>query len=198
MVIFSAAPAVFAGIRWLCARPWRSGCVSDYRVIDLMARGPSRWKILGMNEKHLLKKVLRPVLPDQIVARRKQAYRAPIVRGLLAGASGEFAREMLTGGAMQRAALFDIGKVNKLLAKLQAVENPSEVDGMALAGILSSNHPSAVRRDYSPRRIPRSIILIGRSAYTAKAVVIVQAPPPKHDGHSTSLRTFPRGSDTVC
>ncbi len=124
----------------------------DYRMIDLMARVPSRWKILGMNEKHLLKKVLRPVLPDQIVARRKQAYRAPIVHGLLAGASGEFARELLTGGAMQRAALFDIGKVNKLLAKLQAVENPSEVDGMALAGILSSQiiHQQFVE-DYSSR-----------------------------------------------
>jgi len=124
----------------------------DYRMIDLMARVPSRWKILGLNEKHLLKKVLRPLLPDQIVARRKQAYRAPIVHCLLAGASGELARGLLTGSAMRRAALFDIGKVDKLLAKLQAVENPSEIDGMALAGILSSQiiHQQFVE-DYSPR-----------------------------------------------
>ncbi|MGE5293718.1 MAG: asparagine synthase (glutamine-hydrolyzing) [Solirubrobacterales bacterium] len=123
----------------------------DYRMIDLMARVPSRWKILGLNEKHLLKKVLRPVLPEQIVARRKQPYRAPIVHCLLTGAGGEFARALLTNGAMQRAALFDRGKVNKLLVKLQVTENPSEIDGMALAGILSSQiiHQQFVE-DYSP------------------------------------------------
>jgi asparagine synthase (glutamine-hydrolysing) len=124
----------------------------DYRIIDLMARVPSRWKILGLNEKHLLKKVLRPVLPDEIVARRKQPYRAPAVNCLLAGASGEFARGLLSGGAIQRAALFDTGKVNRLLAKLQAVENPSEIDSMALAGILSSQiiHQQFVQ-DFIPR-----------------------------------------------
>jgi len=110
----------------------------DYRLIDLAARVPSRWKILGLNEKHILKKVLAPVLPRQIVARKKQPYRAPIVNCLLSGASRESAMGFLTKEAVQRAALFDPGKVNKLRAKLQAVENPTEIDGMALAGILSS------------------------------------------------------------
>ncbi|OHB66871.1 MAG: asparagine synthase (glutamine-hydrolyzing) [Planctomycetes bacterium RBG_13_60_9] len=110
----------------------------DYRVIDLGARVPSKWKILGMNEKHILKKVLRAVLPEEIVARTKQPYRAPIVNCLLAGASGELAKELLTNGAVQRAALFDAGKVNKLLAKMQSVGNPGEIDSMALAGVLSS------------------------------------------------------------
>jgi asparagine synthase (glutamine-hydrolysing) len=124
----------------------------DYRLIDLMARVPSRWKILGLNEKYLLKKVLRPVLPDEIVARRKQPYRAPIVNCLLAGASGEFARGLLASGAIQRAAMFDAGKVSKLLAKLHAVERPGEIDSMALAGILSSQiiHQQFVE-DFTPR-----------------------------------------------
>jgi len=110
----------------------------DYRVIDLAARVPSRWKILGLNEKHILKKVLAPVLPPEIVARKKQPYRAPIVNCLLSAANRESAMGLLTKEAIQRAGLFDPGKVNKLLAKLQAVENPSEIEGMALAGILSS------------------------------------------------------------
>jgi len=111
----------------------------DYRVIDLLARVPSKWKILGMDEKHILKKILRPVLPAEIVARRKQPYRAPVVNCLLAGTSGESARELLTDDAVRRAGLFDAGKVSKLLTKLRTVENPSEIDSMALAGILSSH-----------------------------------------------------------
>ena len=110
----------------------------DYRLIDLVARIPSKWKILGLDEKHLLKKMLRPVLPQEIVARRKQPYRAPIVNCLLAGASGELARDLLTDAALQRAGLFDADKVNRLMAKLRTVEHPGEIDSMALAGILSS------------------------------------------------------------
>jgi asparagine synthase (glutamine-hydrolysing) len=124
----------------------------DYRIIDLMARVPSRWKILGLNEKCLLKKVLRPVLPDEIVARRKRPYRAPIVNCLLAGQSGELARALLGREAIQRAAMFDAGKVSKLVAKLHSVDSPSEIDSMALAGILSSQiiHQQFVT-DFTPR-----------------------------------------------
>jgi asparagine synthase (glutamine-hydrolysing) len=110
----------------------------DYRLIDLAARIPSRWKILGLDEKHVLKRALRPVLPKEIVDRRKQPYRAPIVNCLLGGAGREFATGMLTGSAIQRAGLFDAGKVAKLLAKLQAADSPGEIDSMALAAVLSS------------------------------------------------------------
>jgi asparagine synthase (glutamine-hydrolysing) len=110
----------------------------DYRVIEFMARVPSRWKILGLNEKHLLKKMLRPALPPEIVGRRKQPYRAPIVQCLLAGASGEWARELLTEQGLRRGGWFDPLKVQKLLAKVRTVQSPSETESMALAGILST------------------------------------------------------------
>ena len=124
----------------------------DYRVIDLLARVPSKWKILGMDEKHILKKILRPVLPAEIVGRRKQPYRAPIVNCLLAGTGRESVRDVLTDDAVRRAGLFDTGKVKKLLAKLQTVEDPTEIDSMALAGILSSHiiHQQFVE-DFSAR-----------------------------------------------
>jgi len=109
----------------------------DYRIIDLAARVPSRWKILGLNEKHILKKVLGPVLPKEIVARRKQPYRAPIVNCLLSGRQRDSATEMLESGAIRRAGFFDAGKVSRLLEKLQAAKNPGEIDSMALAGVLS-------------------------------------------------------------
>jgi asparagine synthase (glutamine-hydrolysing) len=127
----------------------------DYRVMDLAAQVPSRWKILGLNEKHILKKVFQPVLPREIVARKKQPYRAPIVNCLLSDRNRDFATQMLSGDSIRRAGLFDANKVGKLLEKLQAVENPGEIDSMALAGILSSQiiHQQFVE-DFPTRSFP--------------------------------------------
>lgn len=110
----------------------------DYRVIDFAARIPSKWKILGLDEKHILKRAFQSIVPREIVARQKQPYRAPIAKCLLNAHCRQLAMDLLDPGAIRRAGLFDAAKVGKLVEKLGAVENPSEVDSMALAGILSS------------------------------------------------------------
>jgi len=110
----------------------------DYRVIECMSTVPSRWKILGLNEKHLLKKILTPVLPESVCRRRKQPYRAPIVDCLLSEPVCDGVRELLGRSAIESAGLFDAAKVARLLGKVQKVDRASEVDGMALAGILST------------------------------------------------------------
>ena len=43
-----------------------------------MSRVPPQWKILGLDEKHILKKAFRDVLPPSITGRTKHPYRAPI------------------------------------------------------------------------------------------------------------------------
>jgi asparagine synthase (glutamine-hydrolysing) len=110
----------------------------DKRIIEYMCRVPSKWKILGMNEKHILKKAYKGVIPDDITGRTKHPYRAPVKNSLLNGRAGDEAREMLSGNAINKAGLFDAKKVNLLVAKLEKVRDGSEVDNMALAGILSS------------------------------------------------------------
>jgi len=110
----------------------------DYRVIECMSTVPSRWKILGLNEKHLLKKILTPVLPESVCRRRKQPYRAPIVDCLLSEPVCDGVRGLLGRSAIESAGLFDAAKVARLLGKVQTVDRVSEVDGMALAGILST------------------------------------------------------------
>jgi asparagine synthase (glutamine-hydrolysing) len=110
----------------------------DSRLIDLMARVPSRWKLLGLKEKYILKKALASVLPEEIVARRKQPYRVPVVGGVLSGACQVLAEELLGAGAIRRVGVFDAAKVDRLLRKVRATTNPSEIDSMALAGILST------------------------------------------------------------
>jgi asparagine synthase (glutamine-hydrolysing) len=110
----------------------------DYRIIDLMGRVPAHLKISGLNEKYLLKKAFQRNLPPEIIDRPKHPYRAPIAQSLLHSEAATYTQEMLSDHALKSSAIFDTPKVNKLLSKLRAGKHPSEVDSMALVGILST------------------------------------------------------------
>jgi asparagine synthase (glutamine-hydrolysing) len=110
----------------------------DPRVMDFMGRVPAKWKIIGLNEKHILKKSFQGILPDEITTRPKHPYRAPIKQSLLNEKTTEYTQEMLSVKSLNRAGLFDTGKVTRLLQKLQTCSSSSEIDSMALVGILSS------------------------------------------------------------
>ena len=110
----------------------------DPHVMDFMAHVPAKWKILGLNEKHILKKAFQNILPEEIANRPKHPYRAPIKQSLLNGKVAQYTQEMLSETSLKKAGLFDISKVTKLLQKLRTLDSPGEIDSMALVGILSS------------------------------------------------------------
>lgn len=49
----------------------------DHHVSELAAEFPARQKILGLDEKHLLKRAFADLVPRQIIERPKQPYRVP-------------------------------------------------------------------------------------------------------------------------
>lgn len=110
----------------------------DYRLIERMGRVPARLKILGLNEKFLLKKIYQDILPNSIVKRSKHPYRAPVARGLLNEQASGMALEMLSMDQVKIAGLFDVNKVGTLLNKVHKSQQATETEEMALAGILSS------------------------------------------------------------
>ncbi len=110
----------------------------DRRVIEFMGRVPAKWKVTGLDEKHILKKTFEGMLPDDIVKRKKHPYRAPIKHSLMNEKTIEYTQQVLSENSLNRSGLFDTGKVTKLLKKVRAAENPSEIDNMALIGILST------------------------------------------------------------
>src|ERR1035437_9360312 len=55
----------------------------DYRLIEFMGKVPSYLKIRGLNEKFILKKIYKDILPQSILNRPKHPYRAPIKNSLL-------------------------------------------------------------------------------------------------------------------
>jgi len=150
----------------------------DYRIMEMMARVPSRWKMLGLKEKYLLKKVFADILPQAILERPKHPYRAPIVESLLKSNIPEHI-EALSDRSIRQAGLFDPAKVKRLLAKLQTTSSASEVDSMALAGILSTQllYHHFVLQPTVPPAIPvQPTVFIDRRSANRKAVLPVLQP----------------------
>jgi asparagine synthase (glutamine-hydrolysing) len=109
----------------------------DYRIIEFGMRLPAHWKIRGLNEKYLLKRAFRDLIPPNIVNRPKKPYRAPIHTVLLSG-KHDYVREALSEPALQRSGLFDAAKVPYLLRRLAGEKSQGEFQNMALIGILST------------------------------------------------------------
>lgn len=109
----------------------------DHRIIEMMAEIPAALKIRGMNEKYILKRCLDGVLPQDILMRAKQPYRAPVSNALL-GEDGKLVKEYLNSAVLDQTGLFDSKKVGFLLNKVERSKKVSEIDNMSLAGILST------------------------------------------------------------
>jgi asparagine synthase (glutamine-hydrolysing) len=109
----------------------------DYRLVEFLGKVPSKWKIFGMQEKYLLKKMYKDAVPESVVRRPKHPYRAPILEGLLTGNQEEI-RTALSESALRKTGMFDPKRVTRLLEKVQRAGQASEVEGMAIAGIAST------------------------------------------------------------
>ena len=109
----------------------------DHRIIEFMSRIPHKYKIRGMNEKYLLKRVYKNLLPKKIIYRTKHPYRAPIKQSII-NFNFPYVKELLSERRLKHIGLFDQIKVQKLYQKLEKIETAGEVDSMALCGILTT------------------------------------------------------------
>jgi asparagine synthase (glutamine-hydrolysing) len=112
----------------------------DYRVIEFAAATPPRFKLNGLTEKFILKKLARDFIPQELVERPKQPYRAPISGCFFNDQPPDYVAEMLSEAALRRGGYFDPAKVERLAAKCRtnAGQLLSERENMALVGILST------------------------------------------------------------
>ena len=78
----------------------------DYRVIEFCSGLPSDFKLKGLNEKYLLKKLMKGRIPESIIKRPKQPYRAPISSVFLTKDRPEYVNEMLSESFTKRAGIF--------------------------------------------------------------------------------------------
>jgi len=110
----------------------------DHRVVEFCNRLPPELKLRGLEEKWLLKQLGRKLVPADIWQRSKQPYRAPIHRSFFGENAPDYVRELLSERALREGGLFNPAAVARLARKARESARLSEVDEMALVGILST------------------------------------------------------------
>ena len=110
----------------------------DHRVIEFCMSLHPDLKLNGLNEKYLLKKLMKDRLPDVILNRPKQAYRAPIRSTFTSDDLPTYLKDMLSEKAIREAGIFNPDHVNQLLNKMNSKNQVSEIDEMAVTAILST------------------------------------------------------------
>lgn len=111
----------------------------DHRVIEFASRLPPSLKIRGLNEKYILKRAVKDLLPVEVGARTKQPYRAPDSQSFFAaGEAVDYVADLLSAERLRAAGYFDPVAVGKLVDKCRAGRVIGFSDNMAFVGVLST------------------------------------------------------------
>ncbi|HEX7480100.1 MAG TPA: asparagine synthase (glutamine-hydrolyzing) [Polyangiales bacterium] len=122
----------------------------DREVVALADSLPPHYKLHVLDEKHVLKRAAHGLVPEAILARKKQPYRAPDALCFVADDAPEYVAELLSERAVAEAGVFEPGAVRQLYRKCRsraAEAQFSNADNMALVGVLSTQlvHHQLVR-----------------------------------------------------
>ena len=119
----------------------------DHRVIEFANRLPPSFKLRGLTEKHILRRALaapvsgsgQALLPDDIVNRTKQPYRAPDSASFFFdGAPLDYVADLMSETAVRAAGYFDAAAVTRLFDKCRAGRATGFADNQAFVGVLST------------------------------------------------------------
>ncbi len=111
----------------------------DHRVIEFANGLSPRYKLRGLHEKVLLRRALREVLPEAILNRVKQPYRAPDSRCFFHdGRPLPYVEELMSASNVRHAGYFHPEAVERLLQKCGSGRALGAGDNMAFVGVLST------------------------------------------------------------
>jgi len=128
----------------------------DHRVVEFANRLPPDLKVRVLTEKWMLKQIGRKLLPSEIWQRPKRPYRAPVHRSFFPSSPG-YLDELLSEPVLREAGCFKPAAVAQLRRKAISGASLSEVEDMALAGIVSTQlvHKQFVA-DFRTRPFPEN------------------------------------------
>jgi asparagine synthase (glutamine-hydrolysing) len=111
----------------------------DHRLIEFAARLPPSWKIRGLTEKYLLRRALAGLLPEEILKRTKQPYRAPDSQSFFFdGEPLDYVADLMGGARIRAAGYFNAAMVGRLFDKCRHNRAIGFADNQAFVGILST------------------------------------------------------------
>lgn len=112
----------------------------DRDVVVFANALPARHKLFGLEEKYLLKRAFADLVPEEIIQRPKQPYRAPDAASFFAANGPAWFDEIMEERAITAAGVFEASAVAGLMAKGRQTggENMSNTDNMRVLAIVST------------------------------------------------------------
>jgi len=109
----------------------------DNRVIDFAGGLKNRFKMNGLNEKFILKQMVKSRIPQSVLKRPKQPYRAPDISALMCSKDNQLL-DYMSEDQLRKSGLFDPARVSRLVNKALAGRAQSVKDNMLFTNILST------------------------------------------------------------
>ncbi len=136
----------------------------DKDVIALADSLPASYKLHVLDEKHVLKRASRDLVPADILARKKQPYRAPDALSFVGEGTPEWVEAVMSESALAESGVFAVDGARTLWEKCRARAASgqfSNADNMAVVGILSTQlvHEHILARPAPPRDVPIKTVI---------------------------------------
>jgi asparagine synthase (glutamine-hydrolysing) len=145
----------------------------DHRVAELAARLPDSFRLCGLHDKVLLRRVAARNVPTDVARRPKQPYRAPVAAALVGPGAPDYVTRLLADDAIERAGMLRADRVRLLVDKCRRnlEGGVSEMDEMALVGAISLqllheqlvDDPPAPRVAHADRIVRHGVVLTDRA-----------------------------------
>ncbi len=113
----------------------------DAEVVALANSLPDRYKLAGLDEKAVLKRLARDLVPEEILTRKKQPYRAPDALSFVGAHAPAWIADAMSESAIAAAGVFDPALATRFHRKCSERSDDgqfSNADNMAFVGILST------------------------------------------------------------
>jgi asparagine synthase (glutamine-hydrolysing) len=117
----------------------------DADVMEFCHSLPADYKLRFLNEKFVLKVMAHGSIPEEIIARPKQPYRAPDALSFFADRTAEYVQESFSQSQIRKTGIFDPALASALFEKCRRAITGggnlsllSNSDNMAFVGILST------------------------------------------------------------
>jgi len=109
----------------------------DVRVVEYSNSLPARLKMRGLSEKTLLRRAVADLVPRAALERPKRPFRAPIRAAFSGPDAPDYVAQLLDPGLLPAGGYLQPAAVASLAAKLRRGDGFSELDNMALMGVIS-------------------------------------------------------------
>jgi asparagine synthase (glutamine-hydrolysing) len=129
----------------------------DREVMELAGSLPDAFKLRGLDEKHVLKRLAKGILPEAVRKRPKQPYRAPDALAFVGQEAPSYLPELVQPDALAAAGVFDPAAASKLWEKCKGRGDAgqfSNIDNMALVALISTQ---LVWRDVIGAAVPAAL-----------------------------------------